>query len=454
MLQYTPLPYQAYATDCIYENSHYGMLLQMGLGKTVSTLTAIVKLFKAREIRRVLVIAPATVAANTWPDELRKWYHLRTLSFVALTGSEKQRIAGLRENKHVYIISCDNVAWLVSYLAGSWPFDMVIADESSKFKTHNSKRTEALKIVTPFIDRFVILTGTPMSKGYIDLWSQFYFLDKGARLGKNISSFRNKWFTKDYHGWGYELRDAQAGKEITDAISDICVSMKQKDYLSLPDRITRDITLNMPDKLKQQYKEFEREKVMEIIERDKKITALNAAALSSKLLQFANGAVYDADRDWHEVHTLKLDALEDIVDTAAGHPVLVFYEFQHDVPRIMERLKKYKPQAGVKKGDVDKWNAGNIPVWLLHPASAGHGLNLQAGGHIIVFFGHNWSGELRQQAIARLERMGQQFAVVVHNLIVRGTMDERVIARLAGKLTTEADMMDAVKVIVGEYVSI
>lgn len=455
---YVPEIYQDYTTKYIIDTPRCGAFLEMGLGKTVSTLTAIDLLYhRYFDVKKVLVLAPKLVARETWPAEIEKWDHLQRLTYSCVTGTEPQRIRALNKDALIYICNYDNLPWLTAALGGWWPFDMVVADESSRLKTHNSKRVKALKEKRPFIDRFVLLTGTPMGNGYLDLWSPMWFLDEGERLGINISTYRNNHFIRSYNGWGYTLRSEKEGERISAAISDICVSMRQKDYLSLPDRVERSYMLHMPDDLKATYKKFERERVMEMVESEDKITAVNAAVLTNKLLQFANGAVYDKDKQYHVVHDIKIEALAEIMESSTGHPVLVAYQFQSDKERILKALAAYDPVALDTKNEnraketIAKWNRGQIPLMLAHPQSAGLGLNLQAGGHIIVFFGHTWSNELRKQFIARLERKGQHFSVVVTDLVISGTMDERVLRRQKEKESDEAFLMEQVAALIEEY---
>lgn len=466
-LKYVAESYQDYTTQYMIDTPMCGAFLEMGLGKTVSTLTAIDQLFfRHFDVGRVLVVAPKLVARDTWPQEIEKWDHLHRLTYSCIVGDEKKRIKALNTKAHIHIINYDNICWLIAQLGGWWPYDMVIFDESSRLKNHASKRFKAIKEVMPFVERCVLLTGTPMGNGYIDLWAQLYLLDQGERLGVNITTYRNNYFIRSYSGWGYTIRGKKYAKAITDAIGDICVSMKQKDYLSLPDRVERTLRIRMPDTLRQQYKQFERERVLEMVEKEDRITAVNAAVLTNKLLQFANGAVYyDVVQGWdevkekaiikretHEIHDLKIEALTEILESSTGHPVLCAYQFESDKERIKKYLGKYAPVfIDDDKNFVKKWNSGEISFGCAHPASAGHGLNLQAGGHIIVFFGHNWSSELRKQFIARLERKGQTESVIVTDIIIGDTMDERVIARQKEKESDEDFLMDQVRALIAEH---
>lgn len=443
-------PYQQYMHRYQIDNPFCGTFAEMGLGKTVTTLNTISTLIKY-EVSKVLVVAPLLVADSVWTDEIEKWDHLRHLTTSKILGDPQDRMAGMPRytDADIYLINYDNLPWLIKQLSGHrWPFDMVVLDESSRVKNHDSLRFTALTIALPYIKRLVLLSGTPMGNGYHDLWSQLYLLDQGKRLGVNISTYRKQYFERNYSGWGYKLRDPKFKGVIMGKIGDICVSMRQKDYLSLPERIERQHIIHMPPKLARQYEEFKRDRVMEFLETGKQITAFNAGVLYNKLLQFSNGAVYDTDHDWHEVHKLKLEALHDLVEDAAGSPVLVFYNFKSDRERIEKYCKAFKPVKLRTKEDIKQWNRGEIRMALVHPASAGHGLNLQAGGHRIIFFGHQWSSELRKQAIARLERKGQTEALILTDMIMKGTMDEQVLKALKYKDDEEVELMIAISAVI------
>jgi len=451
--------YQQTAVRHIIDNTHSGLLLEMGLGKTVSTLTAINKLiYEELEINAVLIIAPKRVAESVWSAEIQKWDHLKHLRIVKVLGNEKQRKAALRQPADIYTIGRDNVPWLCAQFGGSrTPFDMLVIDELSSFKNPQSVRFKALKAVQPSFSRVVGLTGTPAPNGLIDLWSQVYLLDRGARLGKFITTYRENYFRPDKRNgsitYSYKL-DTDGEQQIYEKISDICMSMKAKDYLDLPERINNIVRIDMPQHIWDMYIDFEREQVMQLVSEegdDKEISALNAAALSNKLLQFANGAMYDEDKKYHEVHDLKLDALEELIEAANGHPVLIAWTYRHDRDRMLERLKKYKPKELKTDEDINDWNAGKIQVMMMHPASGGHGLNLQAGGNIIIWFGNTWSLELEQQFNARLDRQGQKNAVVVNKLAVVGTMDEDVLKAQETKGNNQNRLMDAVKAKINKY---
>lgn len=443
--------YQWRAVDHVIDNSHCGLMLDMGLGKTVSTLTAINKLlYEEISVSKILVIAPLRVAEHVWSNECEKWEHLKHLRVSKILGNETKRRAALEAPAEIYIISRDNVTWLCGLYGGlKLPFDMLVIDESSSFKNQKSLRFKALKLVQPSFDRVVLLTGTPAPNGLIDLWAQIYLLDRGERLGKNITYYRNMYFQLNRSGYGYKSRpDSEDG--VHELISDICMSMKAEDYLDMPDKIINVIKLKMPENVRKAYKDFEREKVLELAESD--ICAANAAALSNKLLQYANGAVYDEDRNVHEVHDLKLDAIEEIIENANGNPVLIAWTYQHDRDRMLKRLKKYKPVQFKTKQHFEDWSAGKIKVMLMHPASGGHGLNLQSGGHTVVWFGQTWSLELYQQLNARLYRQGQESdKVIIHHLATEGTIDTRVISSLDSKDQTQSGLMDAIKALIKEH---
>lgn len=446
--------YQLQAVEHIFSHNKCGLFLDMGLGKTVSTLTAINRLiYEEVEVNRVLVIAPKRVAESVWKQEVAQWPHLQHLKVSVVTGNAMNRKKALQEKADIYTIGRDNVQWLCAQYGGSaLPFDMLVIDESSSFKNHASKRFKALKLV--HFSRVVLLTGTPAPNNLIDLWPQIYLLDKGERLGRTIGAFRSDFFSPGRSNghivYNYNVKKG-SDERIHKAIADICMSMKAKDYLDLPERINNHIKLEMPESLRRAYKAFEKEKVLEIFETDAQITSANAAALSNKLLQFANGAVYDSEKDSHEIHTLKLEALEEIMESANGKPVLVAYTYQSDAERISQYLKAYKPKRLETDADIVKWNKGEIQLLMMHPASGGHGLNLQAGGNIIVWFGQTWSLELEQQFNARLDRQGQKQRVIVNKLILKGTMDEDVIAAQERKEKGQNALMEAVKAKIKQY---
>ena len=463
--------YQLSAVEFIISHPYCGVFLDLGLGKTVSTLTAINYLMNDYcEINSVLVIAPKRVAESVWQEEAEKWEHLQHLRFSKIIGTQKQRIAAVMETKaDIYIISRDNIAWLCAlYGGGKLPFDMVVVDELSSFKSYKSIRFKALRGARPYLKRLVGLTGTPAPNGLIDLWPQIYLMDRGDRLEKTISRYREKYFrpgqTNGHVVYSYNLM-SDSEQLIHKRIEDICISMKADDYLEMPLRTDNYIKLRMPDDIKKQYDDFEKNKVLDMFKPEQKyleetdkwinepaeINAVNAAALSNKLLQFANGAIYDENKKVFPIHDIKLDALKEIIEDANGQSVLVAWTYQFDRDRILDYLKKYRPRELKTNKDIEDWNAGKIQVMLAHPASAGHGLNLQAGGNIIVWFGQTWSLELYQQFNARLYRQGQQKGVVVHHLIMQGTHDEDVIQALKAKDRKQNALMDSIKAKINKY---
>lgn len=451
--------YQLTAVDHIINNKHCALFLEMGLGKTVSTLTAITTLiFEELDIANVLIIAPKRVAENVWSSELQKWSHLSGLTISKVIGPVKQRKEALRKKADIYTIGRDNVAWLCGQYGGSMlPFDMLVIDELSSFKNNKSVRFKALRNVQPSFKRVVGLTGTPAPNGLIDLWSQIYLLDRGERLGKFIGKYRDEYFKEGKRNgaiiYDYNIRpDGEA--RIFEKIKDICMSMKAKDYLSLPGRIENIIELKFDEELQKKYDDFERDQVLELyaaLPEGQEISAVNAAALSNKLLQFANGAVYDNNKNYHIVHDLKIEAIKEIIEDANGKPVLIAYSYRHDLERMMEALAKYKPVKLTTDQDITDWNKGKIQVMIMHPASGGHGLNLQAGGNILVWFGQTWSLELYQQFNARLDRQGQEAVVIIHKLVATKTMDVRVVNALKGKDKTQDGLMEAVKALIKKY---
>ncbi|NSR66657.1 DEAD/DEAH box helicase [Enterococcus faecalis] len=451
-LKATLHPYQEYSKNFILDHPYCALMLDMGLGKTLSSLTAIDELLHTFEIiENVLVIAPLSVAEKTWTDEIEKWDHLQHLTFSKVLGNPKQREEALFKKADVYLINRENVEWLVNYYQRNWPFKTVIIDELSSFKSSSAKRFKALRKVRPKMERVIGLTGTPSPNSLMDLWAQMYLLDQGERLGKTITQYRNKYFApaqKNGHiVYSWQLIPG-AEEAIYNKISDICVSMKAKDYLQLPPRTENIIELDLNPTSWKQYKELEREYVLELEETD--VVASNAATLSNKLLQLSNGAVYDENGDGREIHQEKLNALERVIEDAQGQSVLVFYQYQHDLERIQARFKQAKA-LNVSDGDIEKWNEGKIPLLLAHPQSAGHGLNLQKGGHIIVWFGLTWSLEFYQQANARLDRQGQTQPVIIHHLVTKGTIDEQVIKALQAKEQGQSALMAAVKAKIEEY---
>lgn len=444
-MHYNPHPYQIYATNRIIELPAVGLFLKMGLGKTVATLTAIAELMHDYFIiSRVLVIAPLRVAEDTWAREAAKWDHLQYLRIAKVLGSQQQRIRALSSPADIYVVNRENVPWLVEHYGRDWPFDMVVVDELSSFKSSSARRFRALRKVRPLIRRIVGLTGTPASNGLIDLWAQIYLLDRGERLGQTLTGYRNRYFVPGRRNQNviFEwLPKPEADAAIYVKLSDICVSMSAADWLQLPERIDRVVPVQLPPAARAEYKQLERDRLIPLAEGD--VVAGEAAVLANKLLQLANGAVYDELHGVHEVHEAKLEALEDLIEAANGQPVLVFYAYKHDLARIQQRFPVARKLD--TSDDIAAWNAGEISLLLAHPASAGHGLNLQAGGHIVVWFGLTWSLELYQQANARLHRQGQEHAVIVHHIIAEDTLDEQVMKVLSGKAAGQEALMEAVK---------
>lgn len=444
-MKFVPYPYQEAAIRWVLDRPASGLFLGMGMGKTVVTLTAINELlFDRLEAARVLVVAPLRVARDTWAREAAKWDHLRHLRVSVVLGDARERLAALERPADVYVINRENVPWLCETLF-DWPFDMVVIDELSSFKSVQAKRFKALRKVRGHIRRIVGLTGTPAPNGLIDLWPQIYLLDRGERLGKTVGAYRARYFTPDRANghivYSYRLLPG-ADETIQARIADICMSLRKEDYLNLPGQLYETVEITPPPALLKQYRQFERDRIMEAMDGDGEIVALNAAALTGKLLQFANGAIYDDNGNPHLIHNLKLDALEDLIEAANGEPVLVFYAFKHDRDRIMRRVPCRELATSE---DIDAWNRKEIPVALAHPASVGHGLNLQEGGHIIIWFGLTWSLELYQQANERLNRPGQTHVCRIYHLVLKGTHDERVLAALERKDTSQRALIDALR---------
>lgn len=445
MLIYKPHDYQEYAKNWIIDNKASGLFLDMGLGKTVITLTAINELiFDYFEVSKVLVIAPLRVAESTWDFEKDKWDHLNYLRISKVLGSEKERLSALKENADVYIINRENVVWLVNTLKNKWNFDMVVIDELSSFKSPKAARFKALRKVRPLVKRIVGLTGTPSPNGLIDLWSQIYLLDQGERLGKTLTGYRDRYFLPDRRNqhiiFSYKPK-AEAEEKIYEKIEEICISMRAKDYLNLPKRVNNIVPVYLDEVSREKYRKLEKDLLLPLTDTD--IVANNAAALTNKLLQFANGAIYDENGEVSIIHDAKLKALDDLIEAANGKPVLIFYSFKHDKERIKERYKNVRTLNTAE--DIKKWNNGEIEILLVHPASAGHGLNLQAGGHIIIWFGLNYSLELYMQANARLDRQGQKETVIIHHLVAKDTIDEDVIKALENKEVGQEALLKAVK---------
>lgn len=456
-MKFTPHSYQQYAINRIVSDPAVGLFLDMGLGKTVITLTAINELkYNRWEVSRCLVTAPKKVAEATWTQEAQKWDHLQHLRVIPVLGTEKQRIAALNTPGDVWVVNRENIPWLVEYYRASWPFDMVVLDESSSFKNYQSKRFKAMRLVRQFICRLVELTGTPAPNGLEDLWAQIFLLDGGARLGKTITSYRETFFKQDpsYPGQPYRTYSPQRGADarIQAALSDICVSMKAADYLELPEYIEDVVPVALDAKAKKAYDKLERELLLEVD--SETITAGTAAVLNGKLLQLCSGAVYSNSHAVAEVHDCKVEAFLEVVEQLHGEHALVFYWFVHERDRLMEALAKSNLRVRVYQGaaDADAWNAGEVDLLLAHPASCAYGLNLQAGGHHLIWFGYpNWTLELYQQANARLYRQGQQYPVIAHLLVVQGGMDEDVVASLHDKGDCQERLMQSLKARIEKY---
>lgn len=442
-MRYVPHGYQTRATKMITGNKSTGLFLDMGLGKTVITLTAVKELIEDFAVSRVLVIAPKRVAEDTWSREHEKWDHLRALRISKVLGSRGQREKALGAEADIYIIGRDNTKWLVQYLGKKWDFDMVVIDELSSFKNPASQRFRALRRVIPLADKVVGLTGTPSPNGLIDLWAQVYLLDQGERLGRTVGMYREKYFyagaSNGHVVYRWEPRKG-AQAEIEGLISDICMSMSADDYLDMPDRLDNEIMVGLSGPEMKKYRQMEEEQLLTI--EDESVVALSAAAVMNKLLQMANGSVYTDEGKTVRIHERKLEALEEIADTAES-PLLVFYAYRHDLSSLKERFPDARELEGQK--DISDWNSGRIKMLVVHPASVGYGLNLQEGGHVVVWYGLTWSLELYQQANARLYRQGQEKTVVIHHLIAAGTVDEQVMKALKKKDTGQSALLAALK---------
>ena len=443
-MKYNPHEYQSYATEFILSHPISAVFLEMGLGKSVITLSAIFDLcLDSFLVCKVLVIAPLRVARDTWPAEINKWDHLKGLSYSVAVGTEKERIDALKKQSTLYIINRENVDWLVHKSGIPFHFDMVVIDELSSFKSYGAKRFKSLLKVRPSIKRIVGLTGTPSSNGLMDLWAEFRILDLGQRLGRYISHYRNTYFKPDKRNtqivFSYKPLPG-AEEEIYKQISDITISMKSTDYLTMPEYVSNEVFVTLSEKEWKVYSDFKADMVANL--GDEEIDAVNAAVLSGKLLQMANGAVYDSENKAHVIHDKKLDALEDLIEGANGKPVLVAYWYKHDLERIKDRFPVRQIQSSK---DIEDWNDGKIPIAVIHPASAGHGLNLQSGGSTLIWFGLTWSLELYQQTNARLYRQGQKDTVIVHHIITKNTIDEDVLLALTKKEKTQDALIDAVK---------
>lgn len=443
-MRFIPHAYQQYAIQHIETHKEAALFLDMGLGKTVIALSAIWDLaFDFFEVSKVLVVAPLRVARDTWPAEIEKWEHLKYMTYSVVVGTEEERRQALLKKALVYIINRENVDWLVSKSGVPFRFDMVVIDELSSFKSHTSKRFKSLLKVRPQVKRIVGLTGTPSGNGLMDLWAEFRLLDMGKRLGRYISHYREAFFEPDKRNqmmvFSYKPRPG-AAKEIYQLIGDMTISMKSLDFLPMPKLIMNEVHVKLSPAERKVYDELRKKMALSI--EGKEIDAANAAALSGKLLQMANGAVYDDDHKPIRIHDRKLDALEDLVEAANGKPILIAYWFKHDLARMKERLSIREIRSSK---DITDWNEGKIPVAAIHPASAGHGLNLQAGGSVLIWFGLTWSLELYQQTNARLWRQGQKHTVIIEHIVTEGTIDEQVMRALQSKNKTQEALIAAVK---------
>ena len=440
-MQYKPHDYQKFAVDFIETHPEAAVLLECGLGKTSITLTALNDMmFDRFEVHKVLIIAPIRVCRNSWAAEIEKWDHLKGMTYSLVLGSRDQRLQALRQKADLYIINRENVQWLIESSGMPFDFDMVVIDELSSFKNHQSKRFRALRKVRPFVKRIIGLTGTPCSNGLMDLWAQFRLLDKGVRLGKRIGQYRDAYFTPDWNGFTYTPRKG-AEKEIYDKIADISISMKTTDHLTMPELVMVADKVELDEDAFRIYKDMEQEMCVEFV--DEPISAANGGVLCGKLTQLASGTIYTDSGAVRHIHDHKLDALEDLIEAQNGKPVLIAYWYKHERDSIMQRFdcREIKTDA-----DIADWNKGKIPVALIQPSSAGHGLNLQSGGSTIIWYTMPWSLELYQQTNARLWRQGQQSeTVVIHHLVAAGTIDEDIMKVLEMKDKTQAAMMNAVK---------
>ena len=463
LMKFIPHPYQDYAIDRIINQASVGLFLDMGLGKTVITLTAIDQLIHGFGIvSRVLIIAPKKVAEATWQAEARKWDHLQGLTLATALGTADERRRAVEAGAEITVINRENVVWLVDSLSrakrdsslgegacGGWPFDMVVIDESSSFKSPAAKRFKALKRMLPKIRSVVILTGTPAPNGLEDLWSQIYLLDRGARLGRYVNHYRQRYF--DYNPWRHEyVPKPGAFEAVQKRISDICVSMRAEDWIQLPEMIVQDVPVVLDPEAAKAYRRMEREMVMEVGEEE--ISATTAAALTGKLLQLCGGSVYDEAGQAHHVHDAKLEALGELIEGLNGEHALLFYGYRHELPGIRAKLCGVRWRELNSAEDAEAWNRGEVDVLLAHPASCAYGLNLQEGGRHVLWYTLTWSLELYQQANARLHRQGQEKPVIVHRLLVQGGVDEDVAKALEGKDETQAALVEALKARIGRYV--
>ena len=457
-MKFRPYEYQQTAIKWIINNPRCGLFLDMGLGKTVSTLTAIQQLMDDCEVSRTLVVAPKKVAETTWTTEAQKWDHLKSLKVAKVMGTEKQRKLALAEKADVYVIGRDSFVWLVGIFGGMLPFDVLVIDELTSFKSSKSNRFKAMRMATPTAKRVIGLTGTPAPNGLIDLWAQMYCIDMGERLGRSVTKYRETYF--ETHKWNNIIVRCNVKKGydevIRKKIADICLSMQAKDYLQLPDLINHTIKVQLSTATMQAYTKFEREKVLQFQDEHQgetaNVLAQSAAGLMNKLSQFANGAIYDDERNVHHVHDEKLDRLAEIIEAANGSSVLVFYQYKHDAARIAEKFNKaYRVKVYTDEKQLIEWNAGQVDILLAHPASTAFGLNMQDGGHYIVWFGTGWNLELYQQANARLHRQGQQYPVQVYNLVCSGTVDERAVTALENKKGVQQGLLGSLNYLIRKH---
>lgn len=445
---FKPHNYQRFCIEKAITHRELGLFLDMGLGKTVITLTVINDLLYNRfDVGKVLVIAPKKVAEITWNLESEKWDHLQHLRIASVLGAEKKRLRALNTNADIYITNRENVSWLVEHYRNCWPFDMVVIDELSSFKSHQAKRFKDLKCIRPHIRRIIGLTGTPAPNGLMDLWAQVYLLDQGERLHKKIGQFREHYFDNfqvDSSGRQGYVEKERANDAVSERIKDICISMSAEDYLELPGEVVAPVWVVLDPRAEKAYKELERQMILQLPEGE--VSATSGAALSNKLLQLCNGAIYDEDRTVHPVHDCKIEALLETIESLNGQPVLIFYSFQHDRDRILAALPKHLKVRTLKTTqDQHDWNNKQIDVLLAHPASTGYGLNLQDGGNHMIWFGLNWSLELYQQAVKRLNRQGQTQKVIIHQLLVKGGRDEDVAKALTDKGDVQQGLLDSLK---------
>ena len=434
--------YQQRMIDFIYNTPKCALWAGLGLGKTITTITAIVDLLDSMAVAKVLIVAPLRVANSVWHKEASNWQHTKHLKFSIVTGSEKERLSALHKTADVYVINRENVHWIVEHYAKKWPFDMIVLDEASSFKSSSSQRFKSLRKTIPFTDRLVELTGTPSPNGLLDVWSQMYLLDCGARLGRSMTAYKQRFFEASYNGYSFKPVKS-ADKIIHKLIDDIVISLNVDDYLEMPERIDTVIRVSLPASRMVEYKQLEREFLIQI--NDNEIVAYNAATLAGRLLQFSNGAIYtDELKNWTEIHAAKLDALDDIISENSDENLLIAYNYKTDLIRLQARY----PDAVVLDKDpniITRWNNGQIKMLLAHPASCGHGLNLQHGGCIIVWFGLNWSLELYQQFNGRLHRQGQTKPVRVVHIVADGCIDDKVMLAIENKATTQQQLIDALK---------